>query len=101
MTTPWIVTDVRGKCIYVNPAAEVFCGIDVSLDKLGNLASLQQPAHEVGKDALKIDLHEVPWSLESQMHFDTYLPYSHNSSFNLLDAFAGFLSRICNFDELC
>ncbi|HEY6284251.1 MAG TPA: GAF domain-containing protein [Ktedonobacteraceae bacterium] len=100
MTTPWLVTDVRGKCIYVNPAAEVFCGIDVSLDKLGNLASLQHPAHEVGRDALKIDLHEVPWPLESQMHFDTYLPYSQNSSFTLLDAFAGLLSRIRNADEL-
>src|SRR6266568_6166531 len=68
MTTPWFVTDGRGKCIYVNPAAEVFCGIHVSLDKLGNLASLQRPAHEVGKDALKIDLHEVSWPLEDQMH---------------------------------
>src|SRR2546430_14155392 len=91
MTTPWFVTDGRGKCIYVNPAAEVFCGIHVSLDKLGNLASLQRPAHEVGKDALKIDLHEVSWPLEDQMHFDTYLPYSQNSSLTLLDAFAGLL----------
>ena len=100
MTTPWFVTDGRGKCIYVNPAAEVFCGIHVSLDKLGNLASLQHPAHEVGKDALKIDLHEVSWPLESQMHFDTYLPYSQNSSLTLLDAFAGLLSRIRNADDV-
>src|SRR6266704_1101836 len=100
MTTPWFVIDVRGKCIYVNPAAEVFCGMHVSLDKLGNLASLQRPAHEVGKDALKIDLHEVSWPLEDQMHFDTYLPYSQNSSLTLLDAFAGLLSRIRNADEV-
>ena len=100
MTTPWFVTDGRGKCIYVNPAAEVFCGIHVSLDQLGNLASLQHPAHEAGKDALKIDLHEVSWPLESQMHFDTYLPYSQNSSLTLLDAFAGLLSRIRNADEV-
>src|SRR6266704_516488 len=100
MTTPWFVTEGRGKCIYVNPAAEVFCGIHVSLDKLGNLASLQRPAHEVGKDALKIDLHEVSWPLEDQMHFDTYLPYSQNSSLTLLDAFAGLLSRIRNADEV-
>src|SRR6266700_319413 len=100
MTTPWFVTDGRGKCIYVNPAAEVFCGIHVSLDKLGNLASLQHPAHEVGKDALKIDLHEVSWPVEDQMHFDTYLPYSQNSSLTLLDAFAGLLSRIRNADEV-
>jgi len=100
MTTPWFVTDGRGKCIYVNPAAEVFCGIHVSLDKLGNLASLQRPAHEVGKDALKIDLHEVSWPLEDQMHFDTYLPYSQNSSLTLLEAFAGLLSRIRNADEV-
>jgi signal transduction histidine kinase/GAF domain-containing protein len=100
MTTPWFVTDGRGKCIYVNPAAEVFCGIDVSLDKLGNLASLQHPAHEVGRDALKIDLHEVSWPLESQMHFGTYLPFSQNSSLTLLDAFAGLLSRIRNAGEV-
>ncbi len=100
MTTPWFVTDGQGKCIYVNPAAEVFCGIDVSLDKLGNLASLQHPAHEVGKDGLKIDLHEVSWPLESQLHFDSYLPYSQNSSLTLLDAFAGLLSRIRNADEV-
>ena len=100
MTTPWFVIDGRGKCIYVNPAAEVFCGIHVSLDQLGNLASLQHPAHEAGKDALKIDLHEVSWPLESQMHFDTYLPYSQNSSLTLLDAFAGLFSRIRNADDV-
>ncbi len=27
ITVPWFVTDPQGKCIYVNPAAEVFCGI--------------------------------------------------------------------------
>ncbi len=27
ITVPWFVTDPRGKCIYVNPAAEVFCGV--------------------------------------------------------------------------
>ena len=100
MTTPWFVTDGRGKCIYVNPAAEVFCGIHVSLDKLGNLASLQHPAQETGKDALKIDLKEVSWPLESQIHFDTYLPYPQNSSLTLLDAFAGLFSRIRNADEV-
>jgi GAF domain-containing protein/anti-sigma regulatory factor (Ser/Thr protein kinase) len=100
MTTPWFVTDGRGKCIYVNPAAEVFCGIQVSLDKLGNLASLQQQVQEAGNDALKIDLHEVSWSLESQMQFDTYLPYSQNSSLTLLDVFAGLFSRIRNADEV-
>jgi signal transduction histidine kinase/GAF domain-containing protein len=96
MTTPWFVVDGRGKCIYVNPAAEVFCGIHVSLDQLGNLAGLQHLAQEAGKG----DLHEVPWPLESQMHFDTSLPYSRNSSLTLLDAFAGLLSRIRNADEV-
>jgi len=84
MTTPWFVIDGRGKCIYVNPAAEVFCGIHVSLDQLGNLASL----------------HEVSWLLESPMHFDAYLPYSQNSAITLLDAFAGLLSRIRNADDV-
>jgi signal transduction histidine kinase len=101
MATPWFVTDGRGKCIYVNPAAEVFCGIQVSLDKLGNLASLQYPAQESGKNALKIDLNEVSWPLESQIHLDTtYLPYSQSSSLTLLDAFAGLFSRIRNADEV-
>ena len=27
ITVPWFVADPQGKCIYVNPAAEVFCGI--------------------------------------------------------------------------
>ncbi len=100
MTTPWFVTDAQGKCIYVNPAAEVFCGIHLSLDKLGNLASLQRPAHEVGKDSLKIESQEIPWLLESQVHYDTYLPFSQISSLTLLDAFAGLLSRIRNVDEV-
>ena len=100
MTTPWFVTDGRGRCIYVNLAAEVFCGIHVSLDKLGNLASLQHPTQEAGLDALKIDLHEVSWPLGSQIHFDTYLPYSQNSTLTLLDAFADLLSRIRNAEEV-
>jgi nitrogen-specific signal transduction histidine kinase/GAF domain-containing protein len=100
MTTPWFVIDGRAKCIYVNPAAEVFCGIHVSLDKLGNIASLQHPARENGKDALKIDLNEVAWPGDRQIHFDTYLPYSQNSSLTLLDAFAGLFSRIRNADEV-
>jgi len=100
MTTPWFVIDGRGQCIYVNPAAEVFCGIHVSLDQLGNLASLQHPTYEAGRDALKIDLHDVSWPIESPMHFDTYLPYSQNSSLTLLDAFSGLLSRIRNADDV-
>lgn len=27
ITVPWFVTDPWGQCIYVNPAAEVFCGV--------------------------------------------------------------------------
>ncbi len=100
MTTPWFVTDTQGKCIYVNRAAEVFCGIHLSLDKLGNLASLQRSAHEGGKDSLKIKSHEIPWPLESQVHFDTYLPFSQISSLTLLDAFADLLLRIRNVDEV-
>ena len=100
MSTPWFVIDGQGKCIYVNPAAEIFCGIHVSLNQLGNLASLQHPAHEAGRDALKIDLHDISWPLENPMHFDTYLPYSQNSSLTLLDAFAGLFSRIRNADDV-
>jgi len=100
MTTPWFVTDAQGKCIYVNIAAEVFCGIPLALDKIGNLASLQRPAPEVGRDSLAIESHEIPWPLESQVHFDTYLSFSQISSLTLLDAFAGLLSRIRNADEV-
>jgi signal transduction histidine kinase/GAF domain-containing protein len=39
MTTPWFVTDLQGRCIYVNPAAEVFCGILLNLSNLGELDS--------------------------------------------------------------
>ncbi len=27
VTVPWFITDPQGRCIYVNPAAEVFCGM--------------------------------------------------------------------------
>jgi len=37
---PWFVTDLRGRCIYVNPAAEVFCGIRLDMYNLGKLDSL-------------------------------------------------------------
>jgi signal transduction histidine kinase len=40
MTNPWFVTDPQGRCIYVNPAAEVFCGIRLDLYNLGKLDSL-------------------------------------------------------------
>jgi signal transduction histidine kinase/GAF domain-containing protein len=101
IATPWFVTDAQGRCIYVNSAAEVFCGIHFSLDKLRNLASLQRPTHEIRKDALKIELLEISWPLENPVHFDTYLPFSQVSSFTLLDAFADLLSRIRNVDEVC
>ena len=99
MTTSWLVVDVQGRCIYVNPAAEVFCGIHVSLDQLENLASLQHLTYEAGRDTLKMDMHEVAWPLENEMHFDTYLPYSQNASLTLLDAFAGLFPRMRNADE--
>src|SRR6266566_3113119 len=105
MTTPWFVTDQQGKCIYVNPAAEVFCGIRLSLDNLGNLASLHRPAHEVEQVSLKVKAHDIQWPLESQVHFDTYMPFSQTmisqtSSLTLLDAFAGLLPRIRNANEV-
>jgi signal transduction histidine kinase/GAF domain-containing protein len=99
MTSPWFVVDGQGRCIYVNPAAEVFCGIHVALDQLGNLASLQHLAYEAGRDTFKMDMHEVSWPLENQVHFDTYLPYSQNASLTLLDAFAGLFPRMRNADE--
>ncbi len=105
MTTPWFVTDPQGKCIYVNPAAEVFCGIRLSLDNLGNLASLRRPAHEVEQVSLKVKAHDIRWPLENQVHFDTYMPFSQTmisqtSSLTLLDAFAGLLPRIRNANEV-
>jgi signal transduction histidine kinase/GAF domain-containing protein len=100
MTTPWFVVDGQGRCIYVNPAAEVFCGIHLSLDQLGNLASLQHFAFEADGDTLQKDMHEVSWPLENKVHFDTYLRYSQNTSLTLLDAFAGLFPRMRNADEV-
>ncbi|MGZ3615751.1 MAG: GAF domain-containing protein [Ktedonobacteraceae bacterium] len=99
MTTPWFVVDGQGRCIYVNPAAEVFCGIHLSLDQLGNLASLQHFAYEADRDTLKKDMHEVSWPLESKVHFGTYLRDSQNTSLTLVDAFAGLFPRMRNADE--
>jgi len=99
MTTPWFVVDGQGRCIYANPAAEVFCGIHLSLDQLGNLASLQQFAYEADRDTLQKDLQEVSWPLENKVHFDTYLRYSQNTSLTLLDAFAGLFPRMRNANE--
>ena len=99
MTTPWFVVDGQGRCIYVNPAAEVFCGIHLSLDQLGNLASLQHVAYEADRDTSTNDMHEVSWPLENKAHFDTYLRYSQNTSLTLQDTFAGLFPRMRNADE--
>ena len=99
MTSPWFVVDGQGRCIYVNPAAEVFCGIHLSLNQLGNLASLQHLAYETARDTIKMDIHDVSWSLENHMQIDTYLQYSQNTSLTLLDAFAGLFPRMRNADE--
>ena len=40
MTSPWFVTDPHGRCIYANPAAEVFCGMRLGLNDLSNLSDL-------------------------------------------------------------
>jgi signal transduction histidine kinase/GAF domain-containing protein len=105
MTIPWFVTDPQGRCIYVNPAAEVFCGIRFDLDSLGNIASLHRPANGIEHSSRKVEGHDMPWPLESQAHFTTYMSFfqtmvSQSSSFTLLEALAGLLPRIRNVDEV-
>ncbi len=72
MTNPWFVTDTQGHCIYANAAAEIFCGIRLGLDNLGNLGSL-------------------PFS-QAVIHRTT--------SFTLREAFSRLLPRIRNADEV-
>jgi signal transduction histidine kinase/GAF domain-containing protein len=38
MQDPWFIVDLRGQCIYVNPAAEALCGIRLDFDAIGNLS---------------------------------------------------------------
>src|SRR5258708_8996008 len=40
MTSPWFVTDPQRRCIYANPAAEVFYGMPLGLNELSNLRHL-------------------------------------------------------------
>ncbi len=105
MTTPWFVTDPQGRCIYVNPAAEVFCGIRLNLDNLGNLAGLFSPANGIETDSREVETNGIAWPLEDQVHFNTYISYSQamipqTHSLTLLEAFTGLLPRIRNADEV-
>ncbi|HYB00258.1 MAG TPA: GAF domain-containing protein [Ktedonobacteraceae bacterium] len=100
MTTPWFVIDRGGNCVYANPAAEVFCGMSIGLERLGNLASLQHPSQVADNDVFDIDWYNVSWSFEKQRYFDTYLTYSQNSSITLLDAFTNLFSRIRNGEDV-
>ena len=105
MTTPWFVADPEGRCIYVNPAAEVFCGIRLGLDNLGNLARLRRPSNEIESDSRRDEVSDVLWPLENQVHFNTFVSFSQamipqTFSLTLLEALSGLLPRIRNVDEI-
>jgi len=103
MTNPWFVTDTQGRCIYANAAAEIFCGIRLGLDNLGNLGSLHGLTGGIGADSRSVETHG--WPQESQVHFDTLVPFSQavihrTTSFTLREAFSRLLPRIRNTDEV-
>ncbi len=105
MNNPWFVTDPEGRCIYVNPAAEVFCGIRLDLDNLGNLASLHRPMNGLETNSRSVEAHDVPWTLQDQVHFTSFVSFSQSmrhrtSSLTLSQALAGLLPRIRNADEV-
>lgn len=37
MQDPWFIVDLHGQCIYMNPAAEAFCGMRLDLERAGNM----------------------------------------------------------------
>lgn len=105
MTTPWIVTDLKGQCIYANPAAEVFCGIRLGLDNLGNFAGLYRPSNGIQADSRRNEVRDVSWPLENQVNFNTFVSFSQAmipqaSSLTLLEALTELLPRIRNVDEV-
>jgi len=102
---PWFVTDPQGRCIYVNPAAEVFCGIRLDIDNLGNLTGLYHPANGLETSSRSAVAHGRQWALQDQVRFNSFVSFSQSvihrtSSLTLLEALAGLLPRIRNADEV-
>src|SRR6266852_335393 len=105
MTNPWFVTDPKGRCIYANPAAEVFCGLRLGLDHLGNIAGLYRPSNGIQTDSRGDEARDISRPLENQAHFNTFVSFSHAmipqaSSLTLLEALSELLPRIRNVDEV-
>jgi len=105
MTNPWFVTDPKGRCIYANPAAEVFCGLRLGLDHLGNIAGLYRPSNGIQTDSRRDEARDISRPLENQAHFNTFVSFSQAmipqaSSLTLLEALSELLPRIRNVDEV-
>lgn len=72
---PWFIVDLRGRCIYVNRAAEVFCGMRLDLDNLGAMETrFLASSSETG--------------------------VSHAHALTLEEALAGLLPRVRNIEEV-
>src|SRR5713226_7801231 len=102
MTSPWFVTDPQGRCIYANPAAEVFCGMRLGLNDLSNLGDLYQLMSDIRAVPRDAPTPAMSWPLESQVHF---VPFSRTvihqpASLTLQEALAGLLSRMRNVEEV-
>ncbi len=102
MTSPWFVTDPQGRCIYANPAAEVFCGMRLGLNDLSNLGDLYQLMSDIRAVPRNAPTPAMSWPLESQVHF---VPFSRTvihqpASLTLQEALAGLLSRMRNAEEV-
>ncbi len=96
IANPWFITDPQGRCIYVNRAAEVFCGVRLDLDRLAN---------GIETNPRRAEGYAMPWFFESQVHFNAFVSFSQamaprSSSLTLQEAFGGLLSRIRNKDEV-
>ncbi|HKF39211.1 MAG TPA: ATP-binding protein, partial [Ktedonobacteraceae bacterium] len=102
MTSPWFVTDQEGRCIYANPAAEVFCGMRLGLSDLNNLGDLHQLMSHIRAVRRDAPPPAMSWPLESQAHF---VPFSRTvihqpASLTLREALAGLLPRMRNAEEV-
>jgi signal transduction histidine kinase/GAF domain-containing protein len=77
MQDPWLIVDLHGQCIYVNPAAEALCGIRLDFDAVGRLSMLTR-------------------FFESEQSADA----PHGDMLRLQEALASLLPRIRNSGEV-
>jgi signal transduction histidine kinase/GAF domain-containing protein len=105
MTNPWFVVDLKGRCIYANPAAEVFCGMRLNLDNLGTLGSLRRLANGLGGDSQLSEDHEESRSQGRRGHLNAFATIAqsvidHASALTMTEVFKELLPQIRNAEEI-